>query len=162
MGMLKQYYNLIKIDENQAQRENLMMKKLTPEEIEQYYAEWQAGIERGDEDKFIPGSEEGTGQAIPMDPPSVIPAHDYDNHEVHIEVHNRFRKSQSFDLLPEEVKAEFQKHIQAHEVALMQRQMQMSQMSMMGSGEQMEAPADEPASAGEMPEQSGMTEEQLG
>jgi hypothetical protein len=162
MGMLKQYYNLIKIDENQAQRENLMMKKLTPEEIEQYYAEWQAGVERGDEDKFVPGSEEETGQPIPMDPPAVVGAHDYDNHAVHIEVHNRFRKSQSFDLLADEVKAEFQKHIQAHEVALMQRQMQMAQMSMMGPEQQIGAPADQPAQAGEMPEQSGMTEEQLG
>ena len=162
MGMLKQYYNLIKIDENQAQRENLMMKKLTPEEIEQYYAEWQAGVERGDEDKFVPGSEEETGQAIPMDPPAVVGAHDYDNHAVHIEVHNRFRKSQSFDLLADEVKAEFQKHIQAHEIALMQRQMQVAQMGMMGPEQQIGAPADQPAPAGEMPEQSGMTEEQLG
>lgn len=162
MGMLKQYYNLIKIDENQAQRENLMMKKLTPEEIEQYYSEWQAGIERGDQDKFIPGSAEETGTPIPMDPPAVVGAHDYDNHAVHIEVHNRFRKSQSFDLLPEEIKAEFQKHIQAHEVALMQRQMQIAQMGMTGPEQQLGAPAEDPASAGEAPEQSGMTEEQLG
>jgi hypothetical protein len=162
MGMLKQYYNLIKIDENQAQRENLMMKKLAPEQIEQHYAEWQAGVERGDEDKFVPGSESETGTAIPMNPPTLVAAHDYDNHAVHIEVHNRFRKSQSFDLLPPEVKAEFQKHIQAHEVALMQRQMQAAQMGMMGSAEQAGPPAEESAPAGEMPEQSGMTEEQLG
>jgi hypothetical protein len=162
MGMLKQYYNLIKIDENQAQRENLMMKKLAPEQIEQFYAEWQAGVDRGDEDKFIPGSAEETGTPIPMDPPAVVAAHDYDNHAVHIEVHNRFRKSQSFDLLPEEVKAEFQKHIQSHEVALMQRQMQIAQMGMMGPEQQIGAPAEEPATAGESPEQSGMTEEQLG
>jgi hypothetical protein len=161
MGMLKQYYNLIKIDENQAQRENLMMKKLAPEQIEQFYAEWQAGIDRGDEDKFIPGSAEETGTPIPMDPPAVVAAHDYDNHAIHIEVHNRFRKSQSFDLLPEEVKAEFQKHIQAHEVAMMQRQMQEMQMGMMGPEQQMGEPAEDPATAGESPEQSGMTEEQL-
>jgi hypothetical protein len=162
MGMLKQYYNLIKIDENQAQRENLMMKKLSPEQIEQHYSEWEAGVLRGDEDKFIPGSEAETGTAIPLNPPTLVAAHDYDNHAVHIEVHNRFRKSQSFDLLAPEVKAEFQKHIQAHEVALMQRQMQAAQMGMTGPAIEEGAPAEEPAPAGDMPEQSGMTEEQLG
>ena len=161
MGMLKQYYNLIKIDENQAQRENLMMKRLTPEDIEAFYAEWQAGIDRGDQDKFVPGSAEETGVPIPLDPPAVVAPHDYDNHQVHIEVHNRFRKSQSFDLLAPEVKAEFQKHIQAHEMALMQQQMNMMQMGVMGEAP-MESPVEEPAPAPGAPEQSGMTEEQLG
>jgi hypothetical protein len=162
MGMLKQYYNLIKIDENQAQRENLSMKKLTQEQIQQHYDEFEAGIQRGDEDKFVPGEVDEMGQPVPLEPLPVIPVNDWDNHAVHIEVHNRFRKSQSFDLLPPEVKAEFQKHIAIHQNAL-QNQMIMQQMGAqlppMGDAgaAETEQPTDQDA-----PDQSGMTQEQLG
>jgi hypothetical protein len=155
MGMLKQYYNLVKIDENQAQRENLLMKRLTDEQIEQHYKEWQMAAEQGDPSKFAPNPDPETGQPIPLDPPSVVPAHDYDNHAVHIEVHNRFRKSQSFDLLSDAVKAEFQKHIQSHQQAL-QSQMMMQTQGMM-------PPQEQPAvDQGAPTDQSGMTAEQLG
>jgi hypothetical protein len=155
MGMLKQYYNLVKIDENQAQRENLLMKRLTDEQIEQHYKEWQMAVEQGDPSKFAPNPDPETGQPIPLDPPSVVPAHDYDNHAVHVEVHNRFRKSQSFDLLSDAVKAEFQKHIQSHQQAL-QSQMMMQTQGMM-------PPQEQPAvDQGAPTDQSGMTAEQLG
>lgn len=158
MGMLKQYYNLIKIDENQAQRENLMMKKLTAEEISKFYQEWDMKVQNGDPSAFAPNPDPATGQPIPLDAPPVISAHDYDNHVVHIEIHNRFRKSQSFDLLPDDVKAEFQKHIQSHQQAL-QSQMMMQQQGM--------APMDNAPQQGQDPnaamtEQSGMTAQQLG
>ena len=157
MGMLKQYYNLIKVDENQAQRENLMMKRLTAEEINKFYEEWDMGVQNGDESKFAPNPDPETGEQIPLDAPPVIAAHDYDNHAIHIEIHNRFRKSQSFDLLPPEVKAEFQKHIQSHQQAL-QSQMMMQQQGM----EPMAAPDQGGEQQGAMTEQSGMTAEQLG
>jgi hypothetical protein len=85
----------------------------------------------------------------------VVPAHDYDNHAVHIEVHNRFRKSQSFDLLSDSVKAEFQKHIQSHQQAL-QSQMMMQTQGMMPM--QPEAASQQGATT----DQSGMTAQQLG
>jgi len=161
MGMLKQYYNLIKIDENQAQRENLSMKKLTAEEIQQHYTDWEIGIQRGDADKFVPGEVGPDGQPVPLEPTPVIPVNDWDNHAVHVEVHNRFRKSQSFDLLPPEVKAEFQKHIAIHQNAL-QNQMMLQQMGMMapptaGAADSQQQPTDQPPT-----DQSGMTQEQLG
>lgn len=157
MGMLKQYYNLIKIDENQAQRENLLMKRLTAEEINKFYQEWEIGVQNGDPSKFAPNPDPATGQMIPLDPPPVIAAHDYDNHAVHIEIHNRFRKSQSFDLLSDEVKAEFQKHIQSHQQAL-QSQMMMQQQGMMPPSNEPQPQTDQ----GNMTEQSGMTAQQLG
>lgn len=145
MGMLKQYYNTIKIDENAAQRENLMMKKITEEMMMQIESAWNEGAARGDQDKVEPD----TGK--PLQVPPAIPVNAWDNHAVHIEIHNRFRKSQAFQLLPDVVKAEFQKHISLHEQALMaqlpQQPQQISQV---------------PASAGELPEQTGMTDEQLG
>jgi hypothetical protein len=153
---------LIKIDENQAQRENLSMKKLTVEEIQQHYAEWEAGVARGDEDKFVPGEVGPDGQPIELEPIPVISVNDWDNHAVHIEVHNRFRKSQSFDLLPPEIKAEFQKHIAIHQNAL-QNQMMLQQMGAQMPVPEQGAPSDaqQPTDQG-TPEQSGMTEEQLG
>lgn len=157
MGMLKQYYNLIKLDENHAQRENLMMKRLTVEDIQNFVTQWDAGAAAGEPDKIVAGQRDAMGQPIPLEAPSVIQVHDYDNHAVHIEVHNRFRKSQSFDILPNEVKAEFEKHIATHQAALQQQQMQQMMMGM-GPESQPQMPLSDASS---MPDQTGMTSEQL-
>jgi hypothetical protein len=156
MGMLKQYYNLLKIDENQAQRENLLMKKLTQMEVQQFQQEWEMGVMRGDEDKILPGETDAEGNPIGLSVPPVIPVNTWDNHAMHVEVHNRFRKSQSFEILDPAAKAEFQKHISMHEAALQQ---QMMQQAMMGQQEQ--APALPAGGAEEAPPQAGFTEPQL-
>lgn len=159
MGMLKNFYNLIKLDENHAQRENLMMKRLTPEQIEQFQSEWEQGAAQGDPDKIVPGQTDAEGQPIALAVPAVIQVHDYDNHAVHVEMHNRFRKSQSFEVLSPEIRAEFQKHIAMHEAALQQKMMQdLAQQQIAAAGPQPQ----EPSSAGsQMPDQTGMTQEQL-
>jgi hypothetical protein len=160
MGMLKQYYNLLKVDENQAQRENLMMKRLTPDQIMMFQQEWEMGAQQGAPDKTVPGQVDVNGQPIPLAVPAVISVNDYDNHAVHIEIHNRFRKSQSFDILPDEIRAEFQKHISMHEQALQQKMMQqamMGQAAQAQSGQQQAAPS----GIGQMPDQTGMTAQQL-
>jgi hypothetical protein len=159
MGMLKQYYNLIKLDENQAQRENLMMKRLTDEAVEQFQTQWEQGAQAGDPDKTIPGQTDAEGQPIALEVPSVIPVNSFDNHAIHIEVHNRFRKSQSFEILPGIVKAEFEKHISMHEAALQQKMMEQAMMGMAPGAEQPTALPSEQAS--QMPEQTGQTSEQL-
>jgi hypothetical protein len=159
MGMLKQYYNLLKIDENHAQRENLTMKRLTPDEINGFYEEWQAGAAAGDEDKIVPGQVDANGQPVPLAAPSVVQVHDYDNHAVHIEIHNRFRKSQSFETMPDEIRAEFAKHIAMHEAALQQKMMQEMMMGMPADASG--APTALPSEAAGAPDQSGMTTEQL-
>jgi len=156
MGMLKQYYNLIKIDENAAQRENLSIKKLPEEDIQQATTDWEMRQQQGDPETMA--QDPNTGEMIPAPQPPMIPVHDWDNHAVHVEVHNRFRKSQTFELLPELVKEEFQKHIVLHQQALQAQQMQAMMMGAMPGGEQPQgsgAPQD-------TPEQSGMTAEQLG
>ena len=40
----------------------------------------------------------------------------WDNHALHIEVHNKFRKGQTFENLAEEIKAIFEAHVQMHEI----------------------------------------------
>lgn len=148
MGMLKQYYNIIKIDENAAQRENLLMKRITEEMLQEMEAAWNEGAANGDQDKVNPE----TGE--PLQVPPMIPVNGWDNHAVHVEVHNRFRKSQAFQQLPDVVRAEFQKHISMHEQVLQQQQMQQMQMQQMQEASQ--------SGAKEAPLQSGMTDEQLG
>ena len=152
MGMLKQYYNTIKIDENAAQRENLMMKKITEEMAAQYESEWNNGAAQGDIDKLDPN----TGE--PLQVPPVVNVNDWDNHAVHVEVHNRFRKSQSYQALPDVAKAEFQKHITLHE-QILQKQ---AELQMMMQGEALELPAADGQSPEQLPEQTGFTDEQLG
>jgi hypothetical protein len=152
MGMLKQYYNTIKIDENAAQRENLMMKKITEEMAQQYEDQWNQGAQAGEIDKLDPN----TGQ--PLQVPPVVNVNDWDNHAVHVEVHNRFRKSQAYQGLPEAAKAEFQKHVSIHEMIL-QKQAELQNMMANGAPQ---APAAGGQSQGQFPEQTGMTEEQLG
>ncbi len=130
MGMLKQFYNIIKIDENQAQRENLMMKRLDDQTIQAFQQNWEQGAANGDPDKIVPGQVDANGQPVGLAVPPVVQVHGYDNHAVHVEIHNRFRKSQSFDLLPDSVKAEFEKHIAMHEQALQQKMMEQAMMNM--------------------------------
>ena len=153
MGMLRQFYNLIKLDENQAQRENLLMKRLTEQSIQQFQMQWEQGAMNGDPDKVVPGQVDANGQPIALAPPSVVQVHDYDNHAVHIEIHNRFRKSQSFDLLPDAVKAEFEKHIATHKNALQQQAME--QMALQQPDAAMQGAPQDAAM------QDGMTAEQL-
>jgi hypothetical protein len=152
MGMLKQYYNTIKIDENAAQRENLMMKKITEEMAQQYEDEWNNGAAQGDIDKLDPN----TGE--PLQVPPVVNVNDWDNHAVHVEVHNRFRKSQSYQALPDVAKAEFQKHISIHE-QILQKQ---AELQMMMQGGAPELPAADGQSPEQLPDQTGFTDEQLG
>ena len=148
MGMLKQYYNIIKIDENAAQRENLLMKRITEEMIQEMEANWNEGAANGDQDKVNPE----TGE--PLQVPPMIAVNAWDNHAIHVEVHNRFRKSQAFQQLPDVVRAEFQKHIAMHEQVLQEQQMRQMQMQAMQEDSQ--------SGAKEAPLQSGMTKEQLG
>lgn len=157
MGMLKNFYQLIKIDENHASRENLMMKKLTPDQIQNFQMQWEQGAAAGEADKIVPGQVDANGSPIPLQVPAVVQVHDYDNHAVHIEIHNRFRKSQSFETLDDSIKAEFQKHISMHENALQQKmQEQMAQQAMAPQGNPQAAPQPQGT-----PDQAGQTAQQL-
>lgn len=65
----------------------------------------------------------GDPSAIKPQPPAwhptpPIPVNSWDNHEAHIQYHNMFRKTQEFELLPDEVKQAFELHVQMHQMAL--------------------------------------------
>lgn len=145
IGGAQQLMNVLKGDKRQAQRENIKMRKLLAEDILAHKDEWDAN----------PQLDEATGE--PLLAPPVITVNSYDNHEVHIETHNIFRRSQSFDYLPDEVKAEFEAHVNMHKT-MKQQEMLQQMMGMVpddgslgeDSGSMEDEPVEEPQ--GEMTE----------
>jgi len=70
----------------------------------------------------------GFGQDLQSQAPlipseSIVSVNTWDNHQIHIEVHNLFRKSQAFDILPDLVRQQFEAHVQLHALALNQAAM---------------------------------------
>lgn len=113
IGGAQKIFEQLRADERQAQRENIRMKGLTPDIIAQHADMWLA-----DPSLAI---DQNTKQQL--DVPPVITVNSYDNHNVHIEVHNRFRRGQAFETLPDEIKAQFEAHVEQHKFMLGQSQM---------------------------------------
>lgn len=99
-------------DKRQAQRENVRMKSLTEEAIMEHQLQFMS---------MAPPTQDGM---LPAEPGPVVSVNDWDNHAVHIEVHNRFRRSQIFEFLPDEVKSQFEQHVQMHKQAMAQENIQ--------------------------------------
>lgn len=153
IGGTQKLMDHLKIDERQAQRENLRLRDLTDEDIEQYEMLWQQQMSMMQMEGVIPSGDasptgEGAADGFSMDAPPIIPVNTWDNHEVHIEVHNRFRKSQAFDMLSSVIKAQFEEHIQAHEQAMITKSMNDFMAMIPSDGS---APGDMQDSAEELP-----------
>jgi hypothetical protein len=119
MGGVQKLYEQLKIDESQAQRENIKLKRVDPQQIIQYQQQYAQEAASGQDINKI---DTATGQ--PLNPPAIIPVNTWDNHAVHIDRHNRFRKSQAYELLDPEIQAEFEKHVNTHTALLMESAMQ--------------------------------------
>lgn len=65
---------------------------------------------------------------LPLDFPLLVPVNTWDNHAIHIDVHNRYRKSQAFEKLSDAHKRLFEAHVQMHAAALSSS----ANMAMMG------------------------------
>lgn len=146
MGGIDKLYEEIRIDEQQAQRENLRMRRLDIEQVMEHMQKVQqvnSQIQQQQEmivsgqtpdvqaqptaltagnaggDLAIPGSEidPNTGTPLQM-PATIVPVNSWDNHPVHVETHNRFRKTQAFELLPDPIKQQFEYHVQMHMQAM--------------------------------------------
>lgn len=100
-GGVEKLYDEMQQDVRQAQRENLRMQTPSPESA---VAALQA---------------EQNGE--PVEPN--IPINNWDNHQVHIATHNKFRKSAAFEQLDDGVKQEFEAHVEQHQAAMMQAMM---------------------------------------
>lgn len=71
------------------------------------------GMPEYDINQALPDPVDGT-LGIPMGPPLIIPVNTWDDHKLHMLHHNQYRKGQSFEQLPAEVKAIFEAHVQEH------------------------------------------------
>lgn len=106
MGGINKLYEQVQVDQRQAQRENMRMSKVTAEMMEEYNNN---NMEMLMADPMAFGG---------IDPPLIVPVNTWDNHKLHIMYHNNYRKGQSFEVLPKEIKALFEAHVQQHVIAL--------------------------------------------
>ena len=75
-----------------------------------------------------------TPQPMQLPPtPAIVGVDDFDIHNIHIEEHNKFRMGQQYEMLPDEIKQQFEAHVNEHE-ALMQQQQLESYLSAMPPG----------------------------
>jgi hypothetical protein len=129
VGGVQRVMDTMNVAERKAQRENIKMKMLTPEEIEMARQEAMQQIMS----QLPPEAMENSQimQEIQnMPAPAVVSVDDFDVHEVHIETHNKFRMSQEYEILSDELKAQFAEHVSQHEQILQQRAMEQMMMGM--------------------------------
>lgn len=135
IGGINKIYEQVQVDVRQAQRENLRMAQATMETLEQHQVEELTKFFEGPQGQTLMQSGmlmEGpngdlmdanpTLQGQPPQPitfPLIVPVNTWDDHRVHIERHNNYRKSQAFDNLPQEAKDLFEQHVQQHVSAIM-------------------------------------------
>lgn len=119
------------------------------------------GPEMGPVDPMAPPAEPGMapeggmeGMGAPMAPPMQLPptpaivgVDDFDIHNIHIEEHNKFRMGQQYEMLPDEIKQQFEAHVAEHEALMQQQQLEtyLSAMPPAGAG----APVEEPPTGGD-------------
>lgn len=125
MGGIQRLYDEIQTDSAQASRENMRMAAVTQEQISQYMATFvPMNPMTGQPDPSQGLVDPNTGQPLmdmagnPTEPPLIVPVNSYDSHQIHIQIHNTYRKSQEFEQLTPETKALFEQHVNQHMMAL--------------------------------------------
>lgn len=106
VGGLNRIYERIQVDKRQAQRENLKMRVIKPQDQEQQIQDWQ--------NNSNPEAIKDVDSGLVLDPPPIVQVNTWDNHAVHIEVHNMYRKSQSFESASPFTRAIFEEHVRMH------------------------------------------------
>lgn len=165
MGSVNVLVDRMRIDMRCAQRENLRMKKITPQELQQFNLQQMEIAAVGGEGSRDPN----TGMPV-IDPvnastyPPMVKVNEWDNHQVHITTHNNYRKSQEFEMLDPVVQDQFAKHIRLHETrayaAMLNPMMGMAQAgappgAMGMSGDPSQGPPGGPPPPGGAPPQAG-------
>ncbi len=134
IGGPQKVLDIVNAAERKAQRENMKMKALKENlgEIETTNEGFRqkAVMEMGPEMLAQGIPPEQILQLVEEHPPPVVAVDDFDVHEVHIETHNRFRMSQEYETLPDEVKDQFEKHVAWHQ-QMGGQQMQQALMAQM-------------------------------
>jgi hypothetical protein len=149
IGGLNKIYERTQVDRRQAQRENLKMRTVKEEDMQAHMEQWTLRSEELQKD-----AETG----LRLDPPLIIPVHTYDNHQIHINEHNLYRKSQAFENADELTKIIFEEHVRSHEEALVNIMSQHPLAGTDSSEEEMGIPEEEEAPPGPVPFEEGTEE----
>lgn len=122
MGGMDKVLDELLVDKRQAYRENLKMAQADPSMLMLLLSPAPGPNGEPVPEPFVNPQ---TGQEIPLNfdetpftPQLPVPVNSWDNHEAHYEFHNQFRKTQEFEVLPDENKQLFELHIQMHMHAL--------------------------------------------
>jgi hypothetical protein len=133
MGGEKGVLDIMNVAEKKAQRENMKMKLLTDQQIQQVQDEWamQLGLPPGFDPQQIDPQQLAAlemqdpqfVQLLKKGPPLVVPVDDFDVHDVHIDNHDKFCMGQEYESLGKAQQDQIRRHVQAHMEALMGSQM---------------------------------------
>lgn len=124
---MKAYFDRVENDQNQARRENQRIRELDPNQVEM-------ALQQADQMKQQTYARLGIDPASAMQSPvggqidamfnqPIIKVNPFDNHTAHIQEHEFFMKSQSFESLPKPIQEQYVRHWQAHKDAEMQANM---------------------------------------
>jgi hypothetical protein len=164
---MRSYYAIIKVDENQATRENIRLRQTDPAEITGARKEAedmkgqqlvQMGFvdEMGQPDEMSARQDPVVAQLLDKLDKPMLPVNDWDNHEIHIYIHQRFMKSQAFENMDEAIQDEFIRHVEEHKSV--QQSQQLTQLMMGGTTggmPELEGMPGMPGAGGESPEGGG-------
>jgi len=125
MGGVQKLYEELQVDMAQARRENLKMSAINPQMMSQFLQTFVARDPNTSQPigLYDPNTQQPLDPSQGQAPPPMVPVNTWDNHAVHIEAHNRFRKGQQFENLPPEVKAIFEEHVSMHQRAMQAQSM---------------------------------------
>ena len=110
LGGLNKIYERLQVDRRQAQRENMKMRVVTEQDIMMHNEAWM---------QENPEMQKDIDSGLQLEPPLIVQVHTYDNHQVHIDMHNQYRKSQNFEMADKHVQALFEEHVRQHQEAMM-------------------------------------------
>lgn len=106
LGGIEKAYEDFLIDKRHAQRENFKMTAIA------------------ESPDFVMASKEAEFTGAEPDLSMMqVPANSWDNHQLHIMIHNAYRKTQKFEMLPEGIKAIFEQHVTMHQIVAQQGMM---------------------------------------
>jgi hypothetical protein len=142
IGGVQKLAERLRIDQKQAQRENLKMKSLDPMLVDMHAQSMMQQVQEGSDQQQDPQGNWNFNQD-PSTWPPLIQVNDWDNHMVHIKIHNDYRKGQEFELLPQGIKDQIAAHVRIHVQALTMQSQPPNMMGGQGQGTtpgQMSAP----------------------
>lgn len=128
IGGINKIYDEIQTDVREAQRENLKMARVSEEQVQQFNM-LQSSMAEMNPQQLLQPSDGQAGPQQPMNPdippqiPLIVPVNNWNNDQIHIATHDKYRKSQAFDTAPQHVKDLFEAHVQMHVDQIVQGQL---------------------------------------